>query len=293
VSTVNEREMLRRAMQLADGIEPRADGLQRIQARLRPPRPLAIAWAEAAWTFLRMRVPAALEALVELLRNMAGLAWERFGPTRGGSAGRARTLGWLRPAVALGVTVFIVAAGTYIAINTQQGISPSASNAARSSGGSGGARGGAGGSGRTSTQGHSSLGPRTSTGPTPKATCRPATSAKPAPSTSVGQIQSSSPSPTPTDTGGGSPSPTPTDSSTPTPGATSTGQASISTSGTDVPAVGSTAPIVAALLTSHSISESSSVTSSLPICGKKRPVKHNSPGPTPAVFSFSKLDDGR
>jgi hypothetical protein len=283
VSTVNEREMLRRAMQLADGIEPRADGLQRIQARLRPPRPLAIAWAEAVWTFLRMRIPAAFEALVELLRNMAGLAWERFGPSRGGSAGRARTLGWLRPAVALGVTVFIVAAGTYIAINTQQGISPSASNNAPSKGGAGSAGGGAGGSGRSSTRGHSSLGPRSSTGPTPKATCPPTASAKPEPSTSVGQTQSSSPSPTPTDTGGGSPSPTPTDSSTPTPATTSGVQTTNSMIGTGVPVV--------ATFTSESVAAHSAATSST--CTKKRKVPHKSPGSTPAVFSYSKLDDGR
>jgi hypothetical protein len=297
MSTVNEREMLRKALQLAaDGIEPKADGLQLIQARLRPPRPLAVAWAEAAWTFLRMRVPAALEALAELLRNVAGLAWERFGPTRGTSAARAsRTLGWLRPAAALGVTVFIVAAGTYIAINTQQGISPSAANAARSTGAGGGAGGGTqGNGGGTNAQGGSSIGPRSSTGAKPSATCRPAkpSGATPSASGSTGQIQGSSPSASPTDSSGGSPSPTPTDSSTATPGATSTGQASLSTAGTDVPVVGSSSssPAVAALTSKSIVAHSSVTSSSLPICGKKR-VPRNSPGPTPAVFSFGKLDD--
>jgi hypothetical protein len=292
VSTRNEREMLRQALQLADRIEPTGDGLQRIQARLRPPRPLPIAWAEGAWTFLRMRIPAALEAFIELLRGMASLAWERFGPNRGTSAGRSRTFGWLRPAAALGVTVFIVAAGTYFAINTQQGISPSASNAVHSAGGGGGAGGSQGNRGGTNAQGRSTLGVGHSRRPTAKPTCRPAKPAGGAPSASGsgGQIQGASPSASPTDTV--SPSPTATGSSTPTPGATSTGQTSMSTSGTDVPAIGSTSPAVAALLTSQSISARSSAASSLPICGKKHPVKHNTPGPTTAVFSYGKLDGG-
>lgn len=304
MSTGNEREMLRRALQLADGIEPAPDGLQRIQARLRPPRPLAIAWAEAAWTFLRMRVPATFEAFVELLGNLArlawaglgsvvSLAWERFGPSRGASAGRARTLGWLRPAAALGVTVFIVAAGTYIAIDTQQGISPSASNAVHSTGNGGGAGGGAGGNGGgTNAQGQSSLGSGGGAGAKPKATCRPAepSGAAPSASGSTGQIQGSSPSASPTDTV--SPSPTATDSSTATPGATSTGQSGLSTTGANVPAVGSSSssPAVAALTSRSVRTHSSAASSSLPICGKKR-VPHNTPGPTPAVFSFGKLDD--
>lgn len=297
MSTVNEREMLRRALKLADGIEPRADGLQRIQARLRPPRPLPIAWAEAAWTFLLMRVPAAFEEFVELLRSVASLAWERFGPSRGASAARAsRTLGWLRPAAALGVTVFIVAAGTYIAIDTQQGISPSASNAVRSTGSGGGGGGGSQGNGRgTNAHGQSTLGSRGSTGPKAKPTCRPAKSSGAAPSASgsTGQIQGSSPSASPTDSSGVSPSPTATDSSTTTPGATNTGQASMSTTGTDVPAVGSSSssPAVAALTSRSVVAHSSVASSSLPICGKKR-VPRNSPGPTPAVFSYGKLGDG-
>jgi hypothetical protein len=300
VSTGNERDMLRRALQMADGIEPRADGLQRIQARLRPPRPLAVAWAEGAWTYLVARAPAALEAFVELVGSMASLAWERFGPRRSASAGRAsRTMGWLRPAAALAVTVFIVAGGTYIAIYTQQGISPSASNAVRSTGGGNGAGGGSqGNGGGTNAQGQSSLGSGSSTRPKASPTCRSAKPSGAKPSSSpAGQIQGTSPSASPSGSSGGvSPSPTTTDSSTPTPGATNTTQAAMSTSAPDVPAVGSTSPAVAAL-TSQAVQARHSVTSSnLPLCGKK-PVTRNSPGPTPnahpAVFSFSKLDDGR
>jgi hypothetical protein len=52
-----------------------------------------------------------------------------------------------------------------------------------------------------------------------------------------------------------------------------------------------------AALTSQSVQARHAVaSSSLPLCGKK-PVTHNSPGPTPdahpAVFSFGKLNDRR
>jgi hypothetical protein len=296
MSTVNEREMLRRALQLADGIEPRADGLQRIHAKLRPPRPLAVAWADGAWTYLRMRVPAAFEAFVEVLRNLAGLAWERFGPSRGASAGRAsRTLGWLRPAAALGVTVFIVAAGTYFAINTQQGISPSASNAVRSGSGTG-AGGGQGSGSGASAQGRSTLGSGSSARPTTSPTCLPSKSSTAAPAASgqTGQIQGTSPSASPTDTSSGaSPSPSVPDSSTPTPGASNTGQTGMSTNGTDIPAVGSSSAAVATLTSRSVLARSSAKPSSLPTCSKKHPVSHNSPGPTPAVFSYGRLDGGR
>src|SRR5271165_515446 len=123
MSTQNEREaLLRRALHsAADAIEPQADGLQRIQARLQRPRPLPLAWAESVWTDVRLRAPAVLQAWLERLRGATTLAWQRFGPTRGMSGSRAsRTLGWLRPLAALGVTVFIVAAGAYVAIDADR-----------------------------------------------------------------------------------------------------------------------------------------------------------------------------
>src|SRR5215469_2323193 len=132
MSSMNDRDALRRALQLADGIEPRADGLQRIQARLRPPRPLVVAWAETTWTYLQMRVTDHLQRLVEWLRSVASLVRERFGPSRRASGHRAwRANGWLRPAAVLGATVFVVAVGTYVAIDAQQAWSPSAANALR------------------------------------------------------------------------------------------------------------------------------------------------------------------
>ncbi|HEY2313757.1 MAG TPA: hypothetical protein VGH96_09100, partial [Streptosporangiaceae bacterium] len=107
MSTLNEREaILRRALHAAaETVEPRFDGLERIQARLGRPRPVAVAWAEAAWTDLRLRAQPGLQRGLEWLASAIRLAYDRFGPTPGRPGSRAaRTLVWVRPLAALGVT---------------------------------------------------------------------------------------------------------------------------------------------------------------------------------------------
>lgn len=288
MSTLNERDAVRRALLgTVEGIEPRADGLQRIQARLRPPRPLALAWAEAVGTDLRMRVPAAGQELLEWLRYVISMAWERFGPSSGKSGGRAsRTLSWLRPAAALGATVFIVAVGAYVAIDAQQAMFPSSSNSTHSNGGALGTSGFKKHAGGHNSHSQSVLG----SGATPKAsaTCRPRRSG-PAPSASRSTSQTKSPTAGPSNSaGGGSPSPTVGGTSSPTPGATVTAQAALSTGGTGVTAA-STAPATRTVLTRYSTG-----TSGLPYCTAKhratRPA--GTPNPSPAVFSYGRLDDG-
>ena len=79
-----QEEMLRRALHaVADAIEPAADGLERIRARLSRPRPLAVAWLMAGWTGLAQPVLLRMEAVpAELTGRMSG----RLGT-------------WLRPAI--------------------------------------------------------------------------------------------------------------------------------------------------------------------------------------------------
>jgi hypothetical protein len=291
MSTLNERDAVRRALFGAvEGVEPRADGLQRIQARLRPPRPLALAWAEAVGTDLRMRVPAAGQGLLEWLRSVISMAWERFGPRSGMSGSRtSRTLSWLRPAAALGVTVFIVAVGAYVAIDAQQAMFPSSSNSAHSNGGALGTGGGSHHGGGPNSQGPSVLG----SGASPKATptCRPRrpAAAGPSASRSAGSGLNTSPTAAPSNpAGSGSPSPTVGSTSSQTPGVTATAQAASPTGGSGVTAT-VTAPATRTVLTSHSAG-----TSGLPYCTAKhratRPAA--TPNPTPQVFSYGRLDDG-
>jgi len=293
MSTINEREALRRAFHLADGIEPGADGLQRIQARLRPPRPLALAWAEASWTYLRMRIPDELQRLWEWLLSVTGRAWERFGPKSGTTGGVAsRTIGWLRPAAVLGVTIFVVALGTYVAIDAQQAINPSASNSIHSGGSAGVSGGGQRNPGGTNSQGHSALGSTGTSGGTGKSTCRSSGTSGAAGSSSsgpAGQTQSSSPSVSPSDGPGGlSPSPGANSSSSPSPGATTTGSAT----GAGIPAVGSSSPGVATLPGPRVMAGSVPTPSPSPCTRRTRRPGSPAPNASPAVFSYGRLNDG-
>jgi hypothetical protein len=298
MSTLNEREALRRALHAAvDGMEPRADGLQRIQARLRPPRPLALAWADALWTRARVRVPVALEAFLEWLLGVIALAWERFGPRRGTSGGRTpRNLSWLRPAAALGVTVFIVAAGAYVAIDAQQAIFPTGSNAPGSTGGGTGKGGGSHGSQGASAQSHSAIGFGSTRGTAKSGACtstKPSSGAAPSATTSTGTAQSSPAASPSGSSSGASPSPTVTDSSSPT--VSSTAQPNLPTSAADVPTSASTSAAVGTLANSAVLARSSAAHPTPTPCATTRPRRGGAgstahPSAAPAVISFGKLD---
>jgi hypothetical protein len=240
MSTLNEREaVLRRVLHgAAETVEPRFDGLERIQARLGRPHPIAVAWAEAAWTDLRLRAQPMLQSGLEWLASAIRLAYERFGPTPERSGGRAaRTLGWVRPLAALGVTVAIVAAGAYAALDAQQAIFPSSSNSLHSTGGSGKGAGSHGGSGTGSTQSNGAVGQAGSpSGTSASPNCTPGAKPSSTPAStlpSISPIQSPSVTPSPSASTGESPSPSPSasDSSSPGPALGVTDPAANSTSG--------------------------------------------------------------
>jgi hypothetical protein len=235
----DHEDALRAALSAAaDGIEPGGDGLQRIQSRLRrPPRPLPIAWAQALWIRLSLRIPEgvwyALDRTVFALRA----ASERLMPAPEGRQpghGGGR-LAWLRPVTAMGVGVAVIAAVVYISINVTQVISPASSTGASTrAGGPGASASVGGGSAQTKTHSHGAtkpvLGgppkgaPTTSppciSGPSQPASAspQPSTSGTASPSQSISPSQSPSASPsesvTPTPTVSASPSSTPTDAAT-------------------------------------------------------------------------------
>jgi hypothetical protein len=222
VSTLSEREAaLRRALQnAAASIEPAPDGLERIQARLQRPRPLAIAWLEAAWTDFYLRARAGLQTAGPLLAQGMRHVWQRFGPDSVPDRGRA--LRWLRPLAALSLAVFVVAAGTYVGLNgsTLFTVGTGANSRTLGSGATSPV-----GTGRGKPEGSSaSPGPASSqpqsSATTPECTKTPKPAHYKAPTSSTSSSPSStappsspptSPSPTPT-----SPSPTPTDDTSPT-----------------------------------------------------------------------------
>jgi hypothetical protein len=224
---VDHEARLRAALRAAaDSLEPRADGLERIRTRLRQPLPAYVAWAQAASAEIVLRTPTWLQDAVYQVTDWLRLAYERFAPAQPPGRHRSRTQGLLRPLAAMAVVMFIVAAGTYVAISASTAIFPSSSSSQPGGPNTGGhSRGAAPGPSHTnSSQGPASTGSRSAAPPS----CKP-TSAKPGTtSTAPPPAQSANPSPTPTDTSTSTEtsSPAPTDSSTTTPPASAAPSAS-------------------------------------------------------------------
>lgn len=211
MSAPSEHEAyLRAALRAAaDSLEPRGDGLELIRTRLQHARPRAVIWLLAAWDALWLRAPAALQDAVYRVSAVLWAAWDRFGPAQAPGKHRSRTQSMLRPLAAMGVVMFIVAAGTYVAIDISTAVSPSSSNSNPGNGPAGTNKGGTAPSssanrtyeGSATRQPNSSPTANCSTAPAPQASSSPQSSASP--SASPSPSDTSSPSPTPTDTSGG------------------------------------------------------------------------------------------
>ena len=257
--TLDHEERLRRALRAAaDSVEPAADGLGRIRARLTPPRPVIAAWMVSGTEPAALR----LRLAVTWLRLRLGLAHGRIGPV----AGRARpALGriraaftgivparsepraraaWLRPVGAMAAFVLIIGSGALAIARLQQTAAPIGSTTAL-----GNSRPHASPRSTTGLAGDGTprelkstgwplvpLTPQLSTGllppnprkasPAPSSTCPPSPNSSPTPSpTPTSPSPSVSPTPTPT-----SPSP----SVSPTPGASAMPTSSAAPSGASV-----------------------------------------------------------
>lgn len=223
----NPESFLRAALHAAaDSLEPRSNGLQRIQARVRRRRPVAIRWAIATWNELLMRAPAAVQDGSYWLASTIRDACVRFDRAITPGRHRSRAQSWLRPVAVMAVTLFIVAAGTYTAITASNFIFPSNSGSQSSSGNVPAGNSGGPASGTPVT--HSSA-PTHRNGSAPAASCTPTAPATPAPPASPAASPTDSPTPTdtPSDTSSstdtaspsdtGTSSPNPTDSVSPSP----------------------------------------------------------------------------
>ena len=216
----------------ADSREPRGDGLERIRTRLRQPRPASLAWALSASGDVIMRAPAWLQDAIYQVTGWFRLAAERFAPAQAPGKHRSRTQGLVRPLAARAVVMFIVAVGTYVAIDASTAIFPSGSST-QPGGAPKGGHSGAPGIGAQHTSGtRSALGSGRSN-PAPSPSCKPAspkagqpTSAPPPqqnPSANASTSASPAPGGTSTSTDTSSPSPadtTATSAAPPSPAAT-------------------------------------------------------------------------
>ncbi len=243
-------DILRHALHAAgESVEPAADGLARIRARLTTPRPLIVAWLMAAWAsrgrLVGYRLEPALSALAgglgTALRSGARLvepttdrlrpalrftqpAFERLRPVLGWIAERLRPraqpegpsgrLAWVRPAIAMAAVVLVAIVGGFALSGLPHQISQMAqsilpSQTNNSSNGGHGTR--VNGSGQRIPAPTADRG----ASPTPTPTCTPTPrptptqTPRPTPTPTPTPTQTSTPTPTPT-LGGGTPTPTPT-----------------------------------------------------------------------------------
>jgi len=223
----------------ANSLEPRDDGLERIRARLRQPRS-ASARLRDFYGEIVMRTPTQLQDAAYQLADWLRLAYERFAPAQAPGRHRSRTQGFLRPLAAMAVVMFIVAAGTYVAISASTSIFPSSSSNAPSGPNKAGRPGGAGPAASHNGGTQSALGTGSHSA-VPKTSCKPGTPKPNGTTTPTAPQPSSSPSP--------APSPSPTDSTDPSATPADTSTASPATSPAPPPPPTTTSPSAGPVLT--------------------------------------------
>jgi len=152
--TLDHEERLRHALRAAaDSVEPAADGLERIRARLTRPRPAVVAWMVAGaepvvlWlrpVLARLRLRISPAATSPRPRTGPGVT-----PIRPGGPVRWTRSAWLRPVAAMGAFAVIIGSGAIalgelpgaISQVTAGGVRPASSAQTSSHGGSGNVNG--------------------------------------------------------------------------------------------------------------------------------------------------------
>jgi hypothetical protein len=219
----HDNEAFRRALHAAaEQLEPAADGLQRIQARVshRRPMPWPIAWVDVALTRLSLRVPDGVWNTWDRGALQLKGALARYLPAQARALSGRLRLGWMRPVAAMSVVAFIVAAVVYMAIDVPQALYPTGTVSSAGHGGNGAGNPTGAGSGQSMTTGgsNSSTGGSPTSGATNHTTCatkRPTITPAPSTKTSTSSpSQSTSPSPSTSTSTSTSPSPTPSTSTT-------------------------------------------------------------------------------
>jgi hypothetical protein len=119
-------DVLRRALHVAaESIEPSADGLERIRARLGTPPALSFASVVAWYSEVATRI---VEWAAPILRTALEAFWsiiDRFRPAAAEPGQNGPHFGWLRPMAAMGTAIFVVAAGAFAIMTLPQAISSS------------------------------------------------------------------------------------------------------------------------------------------------------------------------
>jgi hypothetical protein len=280
-----DHEAFRQALRAAaDQLEPAADGLQRIHARVshRRPMPLPIAWVDVALTKLSLRIPDGAWTAWDRAAVQVKGAVARYVPAQARALSGRLRLGWMRPVAAMSVVAFIVAAVVYMAIDVPQALYPTGIVSATGHGqkGAGHATGAAPGQSLTTGGSRTSPGQSPTSGATNHTTCatkNPTITPHPSSSSTPPPSQSSSPSPSSSTSTSTSPTPTPSDSS----GSTAPGGTSNS------PEVGSGDTAPSDSPSSGSTSERAAVTTGRVSASTAKPIQHKKTGKPAATPSPS------
>ncbi len=282
--------ILRRSLHAAaESVEPAGDGLQQIRARLRKPRPFVLAWLLADSELARpvfSGLESAADWYLQVLRR-SGQALrpvaERFGLAGAGDGRGLGRLAWVRPAAAMAMAIFVVAAGVFAALELPQAISRTGAlqlpffQTSSSPGGSGRPRVNGSATPLPGVVPNGSPGPGSGRAGS-SASCSPSPGSKTrAPSSSPSAPPSSTPSSTPSQSPSPStsPSPTPTPSTTPSATPTPSGTSTPGTGATSTPAAAETAQVISA-------------SPSAAVPGSQVPLPYPSAAPTPCRSGSAK-----
>ncbi len=269
--THREEEALRRALHAAaDSLEPAADGLTRIRARLSPPRPLGVAWLTALWARLSGIAGARLEPALTWL---AGQLPAAAGPLRAWFAGagarhRRRRVWWQQPSVAISAVVVIAAAAGIMLSGLPSAITQGAAqNQSSHEGGGVSGQNGTGVNGSGQPYASPGTGKRGRTA-SPSASCSPSAAGTKKGTASPSPSSSASPSPSPSPTSTPSPTPTPTPTATASPDQTANPDQTSSGSGSQSAQAGTggAAQTVSASQLGHSAADPEASPTPSPSC---------------------------
>jgi hypothetical protein len=293
-------DVLRRALHAAaESVNPSADGLERIRARLSTPAPLSLASLTTWYADVAMRISTWAQPAIGAAASAFWSAIDRFRP-EGAQPGHSRPrFGWLRPVAAMGTAIFVVAAGAFAVMTLPQAISSSGSflqqmpwsQSSGSTGNPGTSTLQGGGTEMPTGQGTPGV-PGMQPGTSPASSKCAAVGGSPsgskspkpskAPTTSPPPASSPPPStPPPATTPTPTPDPTPSDSSTPDPG--STGTPTPSTTDTTVNNAATSAATGVAILEKVKIAAAVGPSTRVPIMlpSKSSPIKPPCPSSTP------------
>ena len=277
-------DILRRALHAAaESVEPSGDGLERIRERLARPPLLSFSSIAAWYSVVAVRLTGWAGPAFGTAAEIFRAAVDRFRPPHARPGHAKPRFGWLRPASATALAIFVVVGGAFAAMAIPRAISGSLSSATgQSSHGNGpvasSGRTVASGSSRVSgSSGSASYAGGRASSPSAAISCHPVSGSPSASITPTPGSTSSSAPPTSSSPPASSTSPAPSGSTTPSPSVSDTSPSEPGSGTTVTPgsAAESSAPASASPGTGSASTGSAGTGSSSPSAPSMRPAQRH------------------